>query len=475
MDYWDALKSYDIRSTYPAPINRGFAYRLGLCLPQALSAHRVAIGRDARLSSPELYTAFASGLRAAGADPVGMGLCPTEFVYYAMGAHAELDLGVMITASHNPPEYNGFKVTLPGGEPVTGQSGLHETIRMMQDVALDSLPELLPLETALDVRADYLQFALELAGRPAVGDLEIVVDAGNGVGGMLWELIADGLGLDAVKLNFEPDGRFPAHHPDPSRIENLRSLVEQVRARPGALGFAYDGDADRVAVVLDGRHVVGGSAMTAVVAHRMLADAPGRAFAVGQTMSRSVLDYFRSRGPDPMMLPVGHAKIKKALRANPDIALAGEDAGHYYYQDFFCCDSALITTLNILHLAGAGELGDFLASLAGPWYRPEATSSIGFDDMTRALEVCRQVALRALEEYPAVLEITCERQGSITRRCDPSQIGDALAVRADYPDWWFCVRPSGTEPLARLLVEARTRELARERTEFLLALFDACR
>jgi phosphomannomutase len=480
------FKSYDIRGTYPNQLDERFAYRLGRSLVAVLRATRVAVGHDARLSSPSLYAALAAGLRDAGALAEGMGLCATELVYYAMGMAARpdakgpaclrgLDLGVMITASHNPPEYNGFKVVRAGGEPLSGAAGLEAVRAHMETLTADLPSAVSPPDKTIAVEEDYLDFALRLVGEPDVRGLRVAVDAGNGVAGLLWQGLSGRLGIEPVRLNFDPDGGFPAHHPDPSRRENLEQLIQAVHGGSLGLGFCYDGDADRVVVVLKDGHVVDGSEMIACIVERLLTSAPALAFGVGQTTSRKALDHFARRGAQPLMLPVGHAKIKRLMRASPRMAFAGEDAGHCYYRDFFCCDSSLITTLHLLHLTAGGALEDFVRSLPGPWLRPEHEPSFAFADQTQALETCRQVALIMLERHPEPTEITCERDGRIARQCDAEAAQDCDGVRVDYPAWWFCARPSGTEPIARLAVEARSKELLDKMTNMLSSLFTRLR
>ncbi len=465
------VKSYDIRGIYPDQIDEQFAWLLGAALARVLAADSVAIARDARLSSPRLYAALAAGFRHAGSAVQGMGECPTELLYYVLGFRQRFDLGVMITASHNPPAYNGFKVVKQGGEPVTGGSGLGEACALMKrmEPRLPAEPE--PPPEMASPGPDYMDFALELVGRPEAGRLNLVVDAGNGVGGYLWEQITGRLGLEPQRLNFEPDGRFPAHHPDPTRAENLQPLVEAVRGGGGRLGFAYDGDADRVVVVLDDGHVVDGSEMSACIARRLRERDPECVFGLGQTISRKVWDHFRARGVAPLMVPVGHAKIKRVLRAEPGMAFAGEHAGHYYYRAFCSCDSALITTLHLLHLAGRG-LTDLVGEFRGRWHRSPGGTSVEFDRQDEALRVCRRVARSVLGEHPDALEITCEHEGRVLRDCRGEDIARADGVRVDYPDWWFCVRPSGTEPIARVVVECTDRSAVAGRTDWLLHLFE---
>jgi phosphomannomutase len=465
------VKSYDIRGTYPRQLDERFAYLLGRALLRVLPARRVAVGRDCRLSSPALAAALAAGLRDEGAQVGSLGLCPTELVYYVAGARKGFDLGVMVTASHNPPEYNGFKVVKVGGEPVTGATGLREACRLMEEMTLEAPDRVEPLQADVAASDDYAAFALDMVGVSEAGGLRVVVDPGNGVGGLLWDLVTERLGLEPVRMNFEPDGSFPAHHPDPSRLQNLEPMIERVRREGADLGFAYDGDADRVVVVLGDGHVVDGSEMTACIAMRLLEQEPTAPFGVAQTTSRKVLDFFAARGIEPVWTPVGHSKIKNVLRARPDMVFAGEDAGHYYYRDFFCCDSSLLTTLHVLHLASDSSLRKLVGSFARPWHRPAKEPSFAFSDQGTAMDVCRRAALAALEWHGEPTEITCEKDAALLRHCGRQDVEECDGVRVDYADWWFCVRPSGTEPIARLALEARTEAMLAERTEELSALF----
>ncbi|MHC4593204.1 MAG: phosphohexomutase domain-containing protein, partial [Planctomycetota bacterium] len=236
------FKSYDVRGTYADQLDERFAYLLGRALPEVLPAGRVAVGYDARLSSPALCAALTAGLHEAGAHVVGLGLCVTELVYYALGSDQGFDHGVMITASHNPPQYNGFKVVRAGGELVLGRNGLDAVCERMQDGAAGTFPGgAAPAETVA-LLGDYVDFALDLVGMPGARRLRVVVDAGNGVGGLLWEALSPRVGLEPLRINCEPDGRFPVHHPDPSRRENLEPLVQRVLAVGADLGLCYDGD-----------------------------------------------------------------------------------------------------------------------------------------------------------------------------------------------------------------------------------------
>lgn len=473
---WSVVKSYDIRGKYPGQLDELFAYLLGRTLPQipALegASARAALGHDARLSSPALYAALIAGFRDAGWQAHGLGLCPTEFLYYAMGRDESYGVGVMVTASHNPPDYNGFKVVRTGGQAVTGPTGLNDACRLMEQMEAEPPEQSEPPPQDIEVADEYLACALDLAGEPDTEGLTAVVDAGNGVAGLLWSPMAESLGLEFVGMNLEPDGNFPAHHPDPTEPENLEALTERVQESGADVGFAYDGDADRVMVVLSDGHLVDGSEMTGCIAHRMLRREPPAMVGMGQTVSRKVTDYFRARGVEPVMVPVGHAKIKAVMRTHGQMSFAGEHAGHYYYREFYCCDSALLTTLHVLELLGDGQMQRLVNSLPGPWHRPEGAVSVEFDDQEHALEVCRRVGRTLVQQEPGYEEITCEKDGHVRRLCTADDIPQCAAVRVDYADWWFCVRPSGTEPIARLVVEATSADVLQQRVDRLEKLFE---
>jgi len=288
----------------------------------------------------------------------------------------------------------------------------------------------------------------------------VVVDPGNGTGGLLWEWLEDATLLRAVHMNFEPDGRFPAHHPDPSRLENLLPLRERVLAEGADLGFAYDGDADRTVAVLADGHAMDGSEMIAALVEALFGTGGPSRCAVSLSCSRRVLDFLRLRGIEPVMVPVGHAKVKRIMRSDPSIDFAGEQSGHYFYREFSCCESSLLTTLHLLRLKAEGKLERLVSGLPGPWEAREARPAFHFDRHDHALAACRRAAALALERFADPLEIMCEEDHRIRRRCGAEDVSRATGVRVDYADWWFCVRPSGTEPLARLTVEARSLEEA---------------
>lgn len=475
------FKANDIRGHYPDSIDESFGWFLGRGAVEVVGARKVLLGRDCRLSSPALSGAVHAGLSSAGAEVGVVGLCPSELIYYLMGSGDEYDLAVIVTASHNPPEYNGFKVVGPGGEPVTSAGGLgeirdwmHERPEPKPPAALDAGPAAVsePQQTVF-AEKDYIRFVVDEMGEiPDPGALKIVVDPGNGTGGILWEDLSAATGLEPIRMNFEPDGRFPAHMPNPAKSRNIEPLRRRVVDEGADIGFAYDGDADRTVAVLDDGGVVDGSQMIVALAEALFEDDPSALCAVSMTTSRKVLDFLRQNTTEPVVVPVGHAKVKRIMRKRPEIDFAGEESGHYFFREFFSCESSLMTTLHLLHLSAEGRLRPLLKSLPGPWVRPDPEPAYPFEHREKALAACTRAAKGALEIFPEPDEIMCEYEWEIGRHCTAEDIDEATGVRMDYADWWFAVRPSGTEPLARLAGEARTEELLTRRLEALGEFFE---
>ncbi len=449
----------DIRGTYPEQLNEDFAFVLGRGLARVLGARRVTLARDGRASSPTLYAATAAGLRHEGVEVRTLDLAALELLYHVMGEAGGGELGVMVTASHNPAEFNGFKIVAPGALLMGERSAVAGLPRWMKEASPPRRAHWDVPEKTVSVEDEYMDLALRVAGTPEARGLKVVVDPGGGVGGLLWGRLAEATGLEPIRMNFQPDGRFPDHLPDPSKMENLTALRERVLAERADLGLAYDGDADRVVAVLRNGHILDGSEVIVAMVERLLGGLGGRGgrFAVNMMIRRGALEHFRARGIEPLVVPVGHAKIRRIMQGDPSLGFAGEQSGHYFHREFFCCESSIITTLHILHMAAEGRLEALADGLPGPWVEPERWMSFPFDRKDRAVEVCRAVALAGLEMFPAPQEVMCEIDWKVVRHCGPEDIKRSDGVRVDYADSWFCVRPSCTEPLARLWVEARSR------------------
>lgn len=465
------FKANDIRGTYPEQLTAELAFLLGKALAEVMGAKRAAVGYDCRASSPALCSGLTAGLEASGAKTTVLGLCPAEILYYVMGSRDEFDLGAIVTASHNPPQFNGFKIVARGADPITEFNGLGALREWMSSAAAPGEPVFeLPAKSFFAEKA-YMEYATSAVGLPDAGAIKVVADPGNGMAGLLWEELTAATGIKPIRMNFEPDGSFPAHEPNPSKLENLLPLRDRVVAEGADIGFAYDGDADRAVAVLGNGHIMQGGEMIAAIVEHLFAGSPPGRVAVNLVTSRKLLDFFRARGSEPVMAAVGHTKVKRLMRSDPTILFAGEQSGHYFYREFFCCESALMTTLHLLHLAAAGRLQSLMESLPGPWLMPAKEPSFNFADRDEAVAACRAAASEGLKMFPDPLEITCEAGWQAKRDCSSADIKEADGIRVDYHDWWFCVRPSETEPLVRLTLEARTQTALQEKQAVLSKLF----
>lgn len=474
MNFDDSVfKANDIRAPYPEHIDEAFAHALGQAVVSELDNQKVLLGRDCRLSSPSMAGAAGAGVRAAGGQIGYVGLCPSELIYYLMGDERGYDVAVMVTASHNPPEYNGFKLVGSGGAPVTSADGLGVIKEWMQEAPEPRGDSFSEPEQTVFARGEYVNYVMDhTGGRKDFSDVDVVVDPGNGTGGVLWDDLEEATGLEAVKMNYKPDGRFPAHMPNPAKMKNVQPLIDRVREEEADIGFCFDGDSDRTVAVLDDGRVMGGSQMIAALVDSLFADDSSAHSAVSMTSSRKLLDFLRKRGPEPLIVPVGHAKVKRIMRSNPDIDFAGEESGHYFFREFFCCESALMTTLYLLQSVADERLQTLIGELPGPWVQPDPEPAFHYTERSEALAASRTAALETLDMFPDEREIMCEFEWEIRRDCEREDIENATGVRVDYADWWFAVRPSGTEPLARLAGEARTEDLLNERLNAIGRFFE---
>ena len=447
------FQSYDMRGIYPDEITPDIAYRVGRALATYLEeamraeTRRVAVGRDMRLGSDEMACAVAHGLQDGGIATVDIGLVSSDMIYFITGEYPEeFDGGVMITASHNPPQYNGLKFVLAEARSICANTGLN-IIRDIIIARADEAPPDIPKPTMerRDITEAYLGRLFSIACEP-ITPHKIVVDAGNGMAGKIWPLVAERLDIEYIPLNFALDGTFPAHHPDPSDPKNLVQLQQTVIETGADLGVAFDGDADRVVMVDEKGEHIEGSILTGLFAQVMLKRHPGETVLFDLTSSLAVDDCVRQAGGVPMVAPVGHSRIKERMR-KVDALFGGEVSGHYYFREFYYCDSGMVGTLLALELLSGTQapMSELVAPFRTAYYRAP---------------LCNM----ELESRDAAL--------AGVKRCDEAlPDGDAVRVtrigvdvRKDYADWWFCVRPSGTEPkVLRLTVEARSEEVATAR------------
>jgi phosphomannomutase len=437
------IKAYDVRGTYPDQLDEELAHEVGGAFVRVVGAAArdggpgaVVIGHDMRPSGPSLVASFADGVREQGCDVVLIGLASTDGLYFASGS---LGLpGAMFTASHNPAQYNGIKLCRPGAAPVGQDSGLREITRMINE-GVPAFEGPLGEVSERDLLADYSAYLRDLVDVSGIRRLRVVVDAGNGMGGFtVPAVLGDGAGLPALPLDIDPmyfelDGTFPNHEANPIDDENMRDLQARVRETGADLGLAFDGDADRCFVVDERGEIVNPSTLTALIASRELAKHPGSTIIHNLITSRAVPEVVLECGGVPVRTRVGHSFIKQTM-AETGAVFGGEHSGHFYFRDFWRADSGMLAALHAIAALGETAPGTTFSSLLAP-----------FDRYVSSGEINTEVA----DQAGVTQEI---RETFIARGL--TDIDDLDGMTVNGGDWWFNVRPSNTEPLLRLNVEA---------------------
>jgi phosphomannomutase len=437
------FKAYDVRGIYGEDLTDEIAYRIGRAAAQYLNVSQIAVGRDMRLSSPQLAAALIRGITDQGIDAIDLGMTTTDELYFAVGKF-NYPAGVMITASHNPGQYNGMKFCRAQAFPISLETGLAD----IRDLAISGNfvePAHKGQVIQRDVLDDYVQHALSFIDVSKVKPLKVVIDAGNGMAGMVMPRVFKHLPCELVPLYFELDGSFPNHPASPIEPENMADLQKKVREVGADLGAAFDGDADRMFPVDEHGNIVDGSMVTAIVANSLLHKHPGSTILYNLIVSKSVPELVNRLGGKAVRTRVGHSYIKAEMRKLNGI-FGGEHSGHFYFRDNWYADSGLIAFLITLELVSVE--GKPLSELLRP-----------LDKWVRSGEINSKVSdvqdkLQALEEKYGKDALSVDHMDGIT---------------VDYGDWWFNVRPSNTEPLLRLNVEAKSRELLEQKRDELLA------
>ena len=440
------VKAYDVRGTTPDQMNEDVAHALGVAFAAFTGARAVVVGRDMRLTGEALVAAFADGATSQGVDVVDVGLASTDLVYFAAGT---LDMpGAMFTASHNPAQYNGVKFCLSGARPVGIDTGLAQIRDTAKKVLAGAGPA--PAQSRgtvgrrdmLEQFADHVVSFVDAAG---IAPMRIVADTANGMGGLIVPVVFGRLPMVELEVMYpELDGSFPNHPADPLQPANQRDLQARVVAGGFDAGLAFDGDADRVFVVDEKGRGLSGSTTTAVLAAAVLRSHPGATILHNLICSRSVPEVIRENGGIPVRTKVGHSNIKQVM-AETGAVFGGEHSAHYYFLDNFRADSGIIAS--VLILAEMSRSGQPLSQLRVPFERYEASGEIN----TEVADVSR------------VIDAVASRFRDL-----PQDRVDGLTV--DCGDWWFNLRPSNTEPLLRLNLEAPTRGECDDRVAELLAL-----
>lgn len=439
-------KAYDIRGTYPDQIDEARARRIGAALATFLDARRLVVGRDMRTMAPAITDALCDGIMSQGCEVVDIGMVSTPVVYHAIGTIA-CDGGVMVTASHNPKEYIGFKMCKAGPAPISGESGIKEIEALAEG---EALPEKDEKERGrrepVDVKASYLEKVLEITGgADAIPAQKIVVDYANGAGLCEGpEAFAMFPALEVVPLYDELDGTFPNHEANPLVEKNLDDLRAKVVAEGATLGLSFDGDADRCAFVDAKGRTVGADIVTAILVPALLARKPGAGVIFDLRSSRIVPETIEKHGGKPLRERVGHSFMKETMKREGAIG-GGELSGHFYFAEYHNSDNGLLAGL--VTMAQLAKDGVDLEKAA---------------DALRVYHQSGEVNFRVEDKAGAVEKIAAALEGGEQDRLD--------GIMVQFPDWWVNVRPSNTEPYLRLVMEAESAELLEARKAEMIAL-----
>ena len=462
----DVFKAYDIRGIYGEQIDGELAERIGHAFVIVLSGLsgkdagelRIGLGRDMRLSAPELAARYREGMLAAGADVIDAGQVGSEMLYWLVGSRG-LDGGLMCTASHNPKAYTGAKLVREGALALSGDTGIQDVRRQVESRLGEELPagerrgELEQVEIYEPFQADALRFVDPEAIRSSGRRLKVVLDGGNGMAGPMVGPLLEGLGLDLVETYWTPDGEFPDHEPNPLLPENRALIIEKVRATGADLGIAWDGDADRCFFIDDTGEFVDGDFLTALLAESLLKKAAEtnpthpEAILYDVRASRAVADTVTAAGGVPYVNRVGHAFFKGRMRKEGSL-FGGEVSGHYYFRDFYCADSGTIPALLMLEMLATGR--ESMSELVGRFHSRYFISGEINSEVSDQQEKMEELASRYSDGEQKHLD----------------------GISVDYEDWHFNVRPSNTEPLLRLCLESLVsrEDMERRRDEVLAVI-----
>jgi phosphomannomutase len=441
------FKAYDVRGLYPSEINEEAARLIGRGFVAYLGAKRIAVSRDMRLSSPSLAAAFIEGATAQGADVVDYGMMGTDMLYFAV-ARDRHDGGVQITASHNPKEYNGIKMVRKEAFPLSGEAGIGDIRDMINGGRLPSPAVTRGAVTSADVVDDYVKKVLSFIDVSKIKPFNVVLDAGNGIAGMIAPKLFEHLPCRTTRLCFEVDGTFPNHEANPLIEENRRDIVERVIADKADIGIAWDGDADRCFFIDGSGEFIAGDFITALLAESFLLKHPSAKIVYDVRASYAVKDTAAKYGGTALMNRVGHAFFKQRMREEGAI-FGGEVTGHYYFRDYFFADNGFIPALLILELMSIK--GQTLRELLAPL---RETYFISGEINTK---------LKDMGLIPAKLDL-------LSSKYTDGKVYTLDGVSAEYDDWHFNVRASNTEPMLRLNLEATTQALMEKKRDEVLAL-----
>jgi phosphomannomutase len=439
------FKAYDVRGLYPSQLDEDGAYRIGRAYVEHFEPRTIAVGRDMRLSSSAMSEAAVKGAADGGADVLDLGLVGTEMVYHAVG-ELELEGGICVTASHNPKEYTGMKIVRRGALPVGGDSGLAE-VRARAEAEFGPVRRRGSVRPE-DVWPSFVAKVLSFVDVGTIRPLRVVVDAANGMAGvMLPPVLAHLPQLDVVRCYFDPDGTFPNHEPNPLLPENREFIIAKVKETGADLGVAFDGDADRCFFVDDAGEFVPGDFATALIAESMLRKTPGEKVIYDVRASRAVPETIERAGGVPLVNRVGHAFIKQRMRKE-DAVFAGEVSAHYYFRDFSQADTGVVPFLVVLELLShrGARLSEILTEYRSRYF------------LTGEINI-------PVADIPLTLQELKDRYAA-----EGGRVSHLDGISVEFDDWHFNVRPSNTEPLLRLNLEALSERVMEQKRDEVLAL-----
>ena len=444
----DCFKAYDIRGQIPNELNADIAYRIGNAMAEFLDAKRVVVGRDIRLSSEEFMQAVSRGIREAGAEVLDIGLCGTEMVYFAT-SHLNADGGIMITASHNPADYNGLKLVREDSRPISGDTGLKDIRKLAeQDERLTADKE--GTHTPVDIFDDYISHLMTYIDVEKLRPLKIVVNAGNGGAAIALDGLEKHLPFEFIKIHFEPDGSFPNGVPNPMLEENRQPTIDAIQESGADFGIAWDGDFDRCFFFDENGRFIEGYYIVGLLAQAQLEIEPGAAIVYDPRLVWNTQEIVRQHGGRAVQSKSGHSFMKEVMREQ-DAVYGGEMSAHHYFRNFFYCDSGMIPWLLVAQLVCSG--GASLSQLVDE--RMERFPASG--------EINRKVADSAL-----AIQTIRDRYAP-----DASAIDETDGISLEFDQWRFNLRASNTEPVIRLNVESRAdKPLMQAKVREILSLLD---
>jgi phosphomannomutase len=439
------FKAYDIRGIYPTELNKETAYLIGRAFVKFLrkKSPKVVVGRDNRLSSPSLFRALTKGIIDQGAKVIDIRLSTTPMLYFTV-AHFKFGGGIEISASHNPPQYNGFKLVREKAIPISEKSGIKEIEKMVLELPFKSKRKGKILSKK--VLKEYIRFNLKVFDLKEIKPLKIVIDTANAVSGIVIPEILKKTKPKIYHLYSKLDGSFPNHNPDPLIKENLKVICQTVKAKKADFGVAFDGDGDRIIFIDEKGEVIPGDLITALIAKLILVKNPKEKILYDIRSSNIIKETIEERGGIPIRGRIGHSFIKEKMRKE-NIIFAGELSGHYYLRSHYFCEAPFFVLFKIIE--EISKSGKTISEIILPFRKYSHSGEINFKIKNK------EKILRKLE-----------------KKFETGKISKLDGLRFDFNDWWFLVRPSHTEPLLRLVVEAKNKRLMKQKTHLLSNLLN---